>query len=230
LSLDPEHVLEFVVTFAVFIFSVIVHENAHGLVAERFGDPTARMLGRITMNPVPHIDPVGSIIMPLLMFWSGIPLIGWAKPVPVDSSNLRNPHVHNAYVAAAGPASNFILAILGTLLYIVVLLFYKHMPSLQAGGGNTLLFFRTLCLSMIQLNCVLGVLNLIPVPPLDGHWILFRYLPSRYGAILAAMRPYGFFILILLLWTGGLRLILGFPLHFLVGNLLGFVRAAVGAL
>ena len=94
----------------VFVFSVVVHENAHGLAAERYGDPTARQMGRITMNPLPHIDPIGSVMLPLMALAAGLPFIGWAKPVPVNSANLRNPLVHNAYVAAAGPASNFLLA------------------------------------------------------------------------------------------------------------------------
>ena len=228
--MSAEEILERLVTFVVFIFSIVVHENAHGLAAERYGDPTARASGRITMNPLPHVDPVGSVLLPLMAFVSAIPFIGWAKPVPVNSANLRNPIIHNAYVAAAGPASNFILAILGALLYIVVLLVYKHIPGLQDSAGNSLLFFRSLCEGMILINCVLGVFNLVPVPPLDGHWILFRYLPPRGAAVLAAIRPYGFFILIGLLWTGALWLIIGPPLQFLSGILFNFVRAVVGAL
>ena len=228
--MSPSDILEAIVAFVVFVFSVVVHENAHGLAAEHFGDPTARNLGRITMNPLPHIDPVGSVVLPLMAFISHIPFIGWAKPVPVDSANLRNPVVHNAYVAAAGPASNFLLAILGALLYTVVLLFYKHVPSLYDTAGNTLFFFTALCTSIIQINCVLGVFNLVPVPPLDGHWILMRYLPSRYAAIVAAMRPYGFFILILLLWTGALGMIIRVPLTLLYSNLYNLVRFAVSAL
>ncbi|MDH3216570.1 MAG: site-2 protease family protein, partial [Candidatus Krumholzibacteria bacterium] len=166
-------------------------------------------------------------ILPILAFVGGIPFIGWAKPVPVNSANLRNPIVHNAYVAAAGPASNFLLATLGTILYIVVLLAYKHIPGLHTTGGNSLLFFRSLCEMMIVINCVLGIFNLIPVPPLDGHWILFRYLPPRYAEMLASIRPYGFFILLILLWTGVIGFILGFPLQFLAGSLIKLARFAV---
>jgi Zn-dependent protease len=218
------------VGLVVFVFSVVVHENAHGLAAARFGDLTARMSGRITMNPLPHIDPVGSIILPILAFVGGLPFIGWAKPVPVNSANLRNPVVHNAYVAAAGPASNLILATLATLLYIVVLLAYKYMPGLHDGGGNSLLFFRLLFEMAIVINCVLAIFNLIPIPPLDGHWILFRYLPPRYAEMLAAIRPYGFFILILLLWTGVLRMIIALPYRFLAGGLIDLARTAASAL
>lgn len=216
------------VSVMVFVFSVVVHENAHGLAAERYGDPTARDAGRITMNPLPHLDPVGSIILPLFAYISGFPLLGWAKPVPVNSANLRNPIVHNAYVAAAGPISNFMLALAGTLLWIVVLLLYKHVPFLAAvGGENSLLFFRVLCKAMIYINCVLGIFNLIPVPPLDGHWILFRYLPPRYAEMLAAIRPYGFFILIALLWTGIIRILIWPPWTIMTGFLLNLVKVAV---
>jgi Zn-dependent protease len=227
---DPNQVLEILVGFVVFIFSVVVHENAHGLAAERYGDPTARMMGRITMNPLPHVDPIGSVVLPLLAFVGGIPFIGWAKPVPVDSSNLRNPIVHNAYVAAAGPISNFLLAIAGTIGWIIAGLLFKHLPMLQADGGRSELFFYILFSRLILINCVLGVFNLIPVPPLDGHWILFRYLPPRYAHFLAAIRPYGFFILIALLWTGVIGIIIQVPLSFLYGNLRGLVTAVVGAL
>ena len=222
-----ENALEIIVSVAVFVFSVVVHENAHGVAAERFGDSTARDSGRITMNPLPHIDPIGSVILPVLAIINTLPPFGWAKPVPVDSSNLRNPFVHNAYVAAAGPASNFILAILSAVLYTIVLLFYKHVPLLQVNGEGSLLFFRTLFGNMIQINCILGIFNLIPVPPLDGHWILFRYLPPRAGAALAAIRPYGFMILIIMVWTPVLGYIIMPPFQFIAGGLFRLVNFAV---
>lgn len=230
--MDPQMVLQYLVAFVVLVFSIIVHENAHGLAAERFGDPTARLMGRITMNPLPHIDPIGSVVVPVIFATMGGAMFGWAKPVPVNSANLRNPIVHNAYVAAAGPASNFLLALLGTLLYIIVGLVYKHSPALHIGAGNSWLFFEVLCVSLIRINCVLGIFNLIPIPPLDGHWILFRYLPPRYAAVLAAIRPYGFIILILLvispipiLWW-----IIRFPLYIIAGNLVSFAHVVLRAL
>jgi Zn-dependent protease len=227
---NPEHVLEALVGLVVFVFSVVVHENAHGLAAERYSDLTARMMGRITMNPLPHIDPVGSVILPILAFMGGIPFIGWAKPVPVNSANLRNPIVHNAYVAAAGPASNLLLAALATLLYTIVLLAFKYIPGLHGAGSNSFLFFRLLFEMAIVINCVLAIFNLIPIPPLDGHWILFRYLPPRYAEILAAIRPYGFFILIGLLWTGVIRMIIMLPYRFLAGGLIELARSVASAL
>ncbi len=225
-----EQVLAALVGFLVFIFSIVVHENAHGLVAERFGDPTARYSGRITLNPLPHVDPVGSVMLPLLAFVSSTPFIGWAKPVPVNPANLRNPVVHNAYVAAAGPASNLSLAIAGALLWILVRVFFKHIPIFESSGGNTLLFFGILCDNLIKLNCILLIFNLLPIPPLDGHWIAMRFLPPGPRAVMAAIGPYGFFILIILLWTGVLGSIISLPLRFLYFNFRLFVEVAVNAL
>jgi len=213
-----------------FIFSVIVHENAHGLAAERFGDTTARDLGRITMNPIPHIDPIGSILLPLAAFLSGIPFLGWAKPVPVNGANLRNPVVHSAYVAAAGPASNFLLAFAATILWIIVGLVFKHVPGLMESGERSLYFFNTLCSSLIMVNCVLAMFNLLPIPPLDGHWILMRYLPPGPREALASVGRWGFFVLILLLWSGILWRILGPPLSFVVSGYHALVTTVVRAL
>jgi Zn-dependent protease len=213
-----------------FIFSVIVHENAHGLAAEHFGDTTARDMGRITMNPLPHIDPVGSILLPLAAFLSGIPFLGWAKPVPVNPANLRNPVVHNAYVAAAGPASNFLLAFAAALIWIVVGLVFKHVPGLVESGERSLYFFNTLCSSLILVNCVLAMFNLLPVPPLDGHWILMRYLPPGPREALASIGRWGFFILIILLWSGILWRILGPPLSLVMSGYHALVTTVVRAL
>jgi Zn-dependent protease len=212
-----------------FIFSVIVHENAHGLAAEHFGDPTARSLGRITMNPIPHLDPVGSVLLPIVAFISGIPFLGWAKPVPVNSANLRNPVVHNAYVAAAGPASNFLLALICALLWIAVALIFKHVPGVAVSGERSLFFFNTLFSSMITVNCVLALFNLMPIPPLDGHWILMRYLPPGPREALASIGRWGFLILIAMLWTGVLWRILGPVLGFVVSLYYGLVTRVVGA-
>lgn len=230
MDFSPDQILPLLVAAVVFIFSVIVHENAHGLAAERFGDTTARDMGRITLNPIPHIDPLGTIIMPALMLITGVPLIGWAKPVPVNPANFRNPIVHDAYVAAVGPLSNFSLAAGGTVLYIIVELVFKHVPGLLESSGNAHDFFQLLCGNLIWINCILGVFNLIPIPPLDGHWILFMYLPSRWAEVLAAIRPYGFFILIVLLWTGVLRWILVVAAEPLGSGLIHIVRFARAAL
>jgi Zn-dependent protease len=223
-------ILQVLVAAVALVFSVVFHENAHGVAAEHFGDTTARDLGRITMNPLPHIDPVGTVLIPALGILSGIPIVGWAKPVPVNPANFRNPVVDDAYVAAAGPASNFLLAAGGTVLLIVVRVVFKHVPALQENSGNTFLFFQLLCVNLIQINCVLGIFNLIPIPPLDGHWVLARYLPSKWAGMLAAIRPYGFFILIMLLWTGALGWIIKFPVEYIAGGLFRVVQYAASVL
>jgi Zn-dependent protease len=186
-------------------------------------------MGRITMNPLPHVDPIGTVLMPLLAIFTRVPLLAWAKPVPVNPANFRNPIVHDSYVAAAGPLSNFALALGGTALYTVVGLVFKHVPAFGENGGNSFLFFQLLCLNLIQINVVLGMFNLLPIPPLDGHWILFRFLPSRWSEMLASLRPYGFFILMALLATGILWRIIGPPVELMISGLIGVVRLAVTA-
>jgi len=188
-----------------FLFSVIVHENAHGLAAEHFGDPTARSMGRITMNPLPHLDPIGSILLPVAAYLSGVPFLGWAKPVPVNSANLRNPVVDNAYV-------------------------FKHVPGLAMSAERSLFFFNTLFSAMIQVNCVLALFNLIPIPPLDGHWILMRYLPAGPREAIASVGRWGFLILMVLLWSGVLWKFLGPMLRAVVSIYYSLVMTAVSAL
>lgn len=222
--------LTFAVSLAAFIFSVVVHENAHGIAAEHFGDPTARSLGRITMNPIPHVDPVGSLLMPIAAYFSHVPFIGWAKPVPVNSANLRNPVVDNAYVAAAGPASNLLLALACSLVWILIGLVFKHVPGIAVNGERSLIFFNTLFSKMIQINCLLALFNLIPIPPLDGHWILMRYLPAGPREALASVGRWGFLVLMVLMWSGVLWRFLGPPLNLAVSFYYSLVTAAVSAL
>ncbi|HEU4364661.1 MAG TPA: site-2 protease family protein [Candidatus Krumholzibacteria bacterium] len=223
-------ILTAAVSLVAFIFSVVVHENAHGLAAERFGDSTARDLGRITMNPIPHIDPIGSLLLPIAAFVSGVPFLGWAKPVPVNPANLRNPVVHNAYVAAAGPASNFLLALAAALLWIVVGVAFKYVPGLAENGERSFLFFNTLCYSLITVNCVLAIFNLLPIPPLDGHWILMRYLPPGPREALASVGRWGFLVLIALLWSGILWRIIGPPLSLAVAGYHALVMVVLRAI
>jgi Zn-dependent protease len=222
--MDP---LTAAVGFVVLIFSIIVHENAHGLVAEHFGDPTARMLGRITMNPVPHIDLVGSILVPLIAMSGGY-MFGWAKPVPVNTANLRNPVVHNAYVAAAGPVSNLLLALAGSVLLIVVAAVFELTPGLDAATSRSFLFFNTLCGTMIMWNTVLAVFNLLPIPPLDGHWILMRFLPPGPREAFASVGRFGFLILIGLMISGILWKILAVPVTLTVNAYYALVQTVVG--
>ena len=180
------------------IFAITVHEAAHGYVAKYFGDMTAFNAGRISLNPLRHIDPFGTILLPALTIMLGGILFGWAKPVPVDFSRLRNPKKDMLWVAAAGPASNFVMAIFWALVmkYAVVAPDAIAYPlALMAKAG-------------VSINIVLMVLNLLPLPPLDGGRIAVSLLPIHLARQFAQIEHYGFFILITLLFSGVLNFIL----------------------
>lgn len=185
--------MEQLLFIVVLIFSVVVHECAHGIAAERAGDPTARSLGRITLNPVPHIDLIGSIVLPAILIITGAPfLFGWAKPVPVNPSYFRNIRLDEIKVSFAGPLSNLILSIGFLLLSVLVV-------SLPGNGvSGTMLSVARMG---IIINLVLAFFNLLPIPPLDGSHILENLLPYRYAQYMSKIRPYGFFILILVIMT-----------------------------
>ena len=184
------------------VFAVTVHEAAHGWVADRLGDPTARKLGRITFNPLPHIDPIGTIVVPLLMLTFTGFLIGWAKPVPVSVERLGKPKRDMAIVAAAGPAVNLVMAVLWS---IVLLLAHNLVHSMPAIAVPVLL----MSIAGVFINLVLMAINLLPVPPLDGGRILTGLLPRPAAGLLARVEPFGLFILIALLVTGVVGMVLG---------------------
>ncbi len=186
------------VVFVVLLLSLTFHEAAHAWSAERLGDPTARLLGRVSLNPVVHIDPIGTIVFPLIAMFTGFPLIGWAKPVPVDTRNLRQ-HWKQKYmlIAAAGPASNLILAAVAAVG--VALLGFEN------AGHPVFEFFRW----MVTINGLLAVFNRVPVPPLDGGNVLAGLLPGRAHDLFETIRPWGFLILYALLFSGILVRILG---------------------
>lgn len=188
------------------IFAVTVHEAAHGWVADRLGDPTARQMGRITFNPLPHIDLVGTILVPILMLMFTGFLIGWAKPVPVSAARLHSPKRDMAIVAAAGPGANLLMALGWSL---VLLLAHKLIHSAQVVALPLLL----MSVAGVFVNLVLMAINLMPVPPLDGGRILTGVLPMRLARVFAQIEPFGMFILIALLITGALGMILA-PLVF----------------
>jgi Zn-dependent protease len=184
------------------VFAVTVHEAAHGWVADRLGDPTARQLGRITFNPIPHIDPVGTILVPLLMLsFTGF-LIGWAKPVPVAVQRLRSPKRDMAVVAAAGPAVNLAMALIWTL---VLLLVHRLIQSMPVVAEPLLL----MAVAGVFVNLVLMAINLLPVPPLDGGRVVTGLLPMAAARVYARIEPFGMIILILLLISGVIGMILG---------------------
>ena len=181
------------------IFAITVHEAAHGYAAKYFGDMTAFHLKRISLNPLRHIDPLGTIILPALLFFLQAGFIfGWAKPVPVNFSNLRNPKKDMLWVALAGPGANLIMAILWTIIY-------SNQQLVPSIGQN---FISVMAVAGIQINIVLMVLNLLPLPPLDGGRVAVSLLPYPWSSKLAGLERYGFFILIFLLATGLLGAIL----------------------
>ena len=182
------------------LLAVSLHEAAHGMVANWLGDSTAKDLGRLTANPIKHIDPIGTIVVPLLLVVTvGMPF-GWAKPVPVDPSNFHNPLKDMALVALAGPAANFLMALFWGLLLVVVV---KLLPS-----GSMTGWLKAMAVFGIQINAVLLILNLLPVPPLDGGRIVTGILPPRFAMVFIRLERLGMVLVILLLVSGFLGTIL----------------------
>jgi Zn-dependent protease len=179
--------------FIVLILSLSFHEAAHAWTADRLGDPTARMQGRLTLNPLSHIDWIGTVLFPLVALYTGAPLIGWAKPVPVNTQNLRSPRQGFALVAAAGPISNLILAVWAAAALVIFENFQQE-PSL----------FISLLTRTVFLNVLLAVFNLIPVPPLDGGNIIAGFVPEGVARAIDGLRPYGMIVLYALMLTGAL--------------------------
>ncbi len=179
------------------LFAITLHEAAHGYVAKRFGDPTALMAGRITLNPLKHIDPVGTILVPIAILVSsslmgvGAFLFGWAKPVPVNFGNLRNPKRDIRYVAFAGPGANFLMALM-----------WAFALKIQVTTGFSEPFFIEMAKAGIVVNLVLAALNLLPILPLDGGRILFSFLPNSAAYSFSRTEPYGMIVLIALLVLG----------------------------
>ena len=177
-----------------FLFAISVHESAHAWMANRRGDPTARMLGRITLNPIKHIDPVGTVLLPLIAVLTHVPMLGWAKPTPVNPRNFKYPVLDDILTSVAGPVSNFIVAAGAT----VVLLAIKHISSPQS--QSTMLPFNLLFYELLEINVVLAIFNLIPVPPLDGSHVLRHFLPD---SVRRAYDMMGIAGLLILVYFGG---------------------------
>jgi Zn-dependent protease len=191
---DYSNILQTVLIYALpVLFAITVHEAAHGYAARHFGDNTAWMLGRITLNPLKHIDPVGTILMPLLLYFatSGAFLFGYAKPVPVRFGNLRNPKRDMIWVALAGPAANLAQALLWGIGFYLL-----------RGAGVDEPFFLKMCQGGILVNVVMFVFNLFPLPPLDGGRILVGLLPYRQAMLVSRVEPWGFFIVMALVVSG----------------------------
>lgn len=192
------------------LFAITLHEVAHGWVASWFGDQTARLTGRLSLNPIKHIDPIGTILVPVLMLTVSNFIFGWAKPVPVDPRNLRHPRRDMAFVACAGPISNMLMAVFWAGMARLGVYFEQShqewigIPLAYMGGAG------------IMINVVLAVLNLIPLPPLDGGKVLTSLLPPRLAHFIYLLEPFSFLILILLMFTGALNTVMGPPVFFLI--------------
>ena len=204
-----------ILTFIGLLLALSVHEASHALTAWKLGDPTARDLGRITLNPLVHIDPIGTILLPLVAFSVGAPIIGWAKPVPVDTRYFKDARRDFMWVALAGPASNLVLALLASIVL-------RALPSLPVTAGTidilTPLFI--FAQTFLYLNVLLAVFNMIPVPPLDGSNVVAALLPAPLARSWDGLRPYGIFVLYGLMFTGVLRMLIGPPSAFLTRLLL----------
>lgn len=198
--------MKVIVGYIPFLFSLCFHEYAHGWMARRKGDNTALMMGRLTMNPIAHIDIMGTVVMPIMMIvFPGLPLFGWAKPVPVNERNLRDPRNDMFWVALAGPAANI-------LLYICGLAFAVFLTK-QTFFAPSPLLYEMLQIFLV-LNLVLAIFNLLPLHPLDGGKIVGRFLPRQWNYWLESKQQYGFMIIMLLVIFGG-TVIIGLPVRWI---------------
>jgi Zn-dependent protease len=190
-------VQDLILFLPVLLFSVVLHEYAHGWMAHRQGDDTALMLGRLTLNPVPHIDLFGSILIPIMLIVARAPfLIGWAKPVPVNPRNYRNYKRGDILVSLAGIAVNLALAVIATLVLILVILLSRALPA----ATPTLQLVAQMTQMAISINLVLAFFNLIPIPPLDGSHVLYHLLPPKLGLAYRGLYQYGMMILLLFMF------------------------------
>ena len=188
--------LEKIIVWAIpVVFAITVHEVAHGWVANYLGDPTAKSLGRLTLNPIKHIDPIGTVALPLILVYLGGFIFGWAKPVPVTWQNLRSPRRDMAIVAAAGPMANLVMMILWAVLAKVLL-------TIDQTPGPMMQFVLVMCSIGIIINIILMVLNLLPLLPLDGGRVVTSLLPPHLAMLYSRLEPFGLIIILVLLVTG----------------------------
>lgn len=214
----------FIIFYPVMLFSLSFHEAAHAWTADNFGDPTAKLLGRITLNPLRHIDPIGTVLLPIVAGFIRLKFfIFWAKPVPVDPRNLKNPREDHLWISLAGPASNIILALIFAGIFRAILALAVgnvfHGIGQDSFAMTTLRYTRDICIEGVKINVMLVVFNLIPIFPLDGGGILRGLLPHRSVDIYDRFAQYGMWILLALLFTGALQVI-GIPIAYLTNLLL----------
>ncbi len=200
--------MNLLLNLSIFFFAVIIHEYAHGWVAWKLGDSTARFMGRLTLNPLAHIDPIGTIFLPLILLITHSPvLFGWAKPVPVDFFNLKNPKQGMIWVGLAGPVANILFAIALSLLLKIPLLLTSYLAV-------------SVITTAIMANLVLAVFNLLPIPPLDGSRVMMGLLPYNLSVEYAKIEPYGFIIIFALLWMNAINTVI-WPVVISLARLLG---------
>ncbi len=204
---SSDNIADLVMSFVCLLFSLSVHEASHAAMSNYRGDSSARLLGRLTLNPLAHIDPMGTLILPLLLMMMGAPVFGWAKPVPFNPKNLKNMRLDPVFIALAGPGSNFVLFLMSAVVMKIIVVF---------GGVDTfsealqMPAFRILFLLM-RINLILMLFNLLPVPPLDGHHVLYYFLPPSGQRALQRVGPFG--LIFVLLFAGRF---IGKPLFFLL--------------
>jgi Zn-dependent protease len=203
------------ITLLVLLFSLTVHESAHAWAADRLGDPTGRLLGRISLNPLVHIDPIGTVLFPLLATVTHVPVIGWAKPVPVDILRLKNYRRDYLFIALAGPAANLVLAVVSTIGLKIA-----SIGPVQGGQLMVSAPLAQLASRALELNLLLAIFNMIPVPPLDGGSVLAGLLPGHLADQFDRLRPYGFLLLYVLMFTGILSYLVGRPYYLILSWLL----------
>jgi Zn-dependent protease len=208
-----------------FLFAISVHESAHAWTANRCGDPTARMLGRVTLNPIKHIDPIGTIVLPVICYLTHFPMIGWAKPTPVDPHNFKNHVLDDILTSMAGPLSNFIVATIATILLAAIAIISPSGRMIVQGAlqgyafGNSFLVPASLLLfAFLQINVLLAVFNLIPVPPLDGSHVLRHFLSDEVRRVYDAVGVFG--LMALVFFGGNFLMALIRPVLFLYISIL----------
>ena len=189
----PDNIVFRVATWLIpLVIAIVLHEIAHGWVANAFGDPTARRKGRLSINPLRHVDPVGTLALPLILAVAGAPIFGWAKPVPVVARRMRNPRLHMVLVALAGPGMNLLLAAVGALLLAALMI--------RPGSGLFWLFLALNLINFVAINIFLAVFNMLPIPPFDGGHVVEGLLPRAAARHYAKLRRYGFLLLFALLF------------------------------
>lgn len=207
-NIDSQSIGQFILYMVALVFSLSVHESAHAWMSNQFGDDLARLQGRISLNPASHVDPIGTLLFPAIAFFTHAPLIGWAKPTPVNPLRWRNKRVANFWVSAAGAISNFIIAIIaGIGIRALYTLGITDGLRMRSGSSTLATGAFELLLTFFILNVSLGVFNLLPIPPLDGSKVLQSILPESFEAGFEALERFGFILLFIAIFTGVLGVI-----------------------